>query len=76
MVIHVQTLGTLKSLKDGAEIYPLQIPEGSFVSEVIRHLNLKDWEIGFILINGSQASKETLLKENDILTIVAPLAGG
>ncbi len=76
MVIHVQTVGTLKSLKEGVKIYPLQIAQGSSVSEVIRRLNLKEWEIGIILINGAQASKETRLKENDILTIIAPLAGG
>jgi len=46
------------------------------VSKAIELLNLKEWEVGFILIHGQHASMEPILKENDELTPVAPLAGG
>jgi len=76
MIIHVKTVGTLKSLEEGIKVTSFTVPEGTSVSQVIDRLNLKNWEIGFIQINGTRATKESILKENDTLTLSAPLAGG
>jgi len=54
----------------------LEVPEGISVSKVIERLSLKDWEIGFIQINGSRATKESILQDQDELTLIAPLVGG
>jgi len=76
MIIHVKTVGTIKSLQDGTKPESLELAQGTSVSQVIERLNIKDWEVGFILINGNRAIKEAILKDQDELTLVAPLAGG
>jgi sulfur carrier protein ThiS len=76
LIIHVKTVGTLKSLQEGIKITPIEVPEGTSVSQVIDGLKLQDWEIGFILINGSRATLDSILRDQDTLTIIAPLVGG
>jgi molybdopterin converting factor small subunit len=76
LIIHAKTVGTLKSLEEGTELQSLDVPAAISVSQVMERLGLMDWEIGFVLINGTRATKESILKENDTLTLIAPLAGG
>ena len=76
MIIHVKTVGALKSLEEGTKLQSLDVPVEISVSQVMERLGLKDWEIGFVLINGTRVTEESILKENDNLTLIAPLAGG
>ena len=76
MIIHVKTVGTLKSLHEGTKLEALEVPEKASVSQVLERLKIRDWEIGFVLVNGERATMESILKEDDSLTLIAPLAGG
>ena len=76
MIIRAKTVGTLKSLEEGTKLQSLDVPAEISVAQVMERLRLKDWEIGFVLINGTRATKESILKENDNLTLIGPLAGG
>ncbi len=76
MIIFVKTLGTLKTLEEGTKVIPLEISEGTSVSQAIEGMGLKDWEVGLVLINGTHGTKETILKDRDQLTLIAPLVGG
>ncbi len=76
MVVFVKTLGTLKTLEEGAKVIPLEIPEGFSVSQAIERMGLRDWEVGLVLINGTHGTKESILKDQDQLTLIAPLVGG
>jgi sulfur carrier protein ThiS len=76
LIIHIKTVGTLKSLQEGTKLEELEVPEEASVSRVLERLKIRDWEIGFVLVNGERATRESILKENDNLTLVAPLAGG
>jgi sulfur carrier protein ThiS len=76
MRIQVKTVGTLKALEEGTRIEILEAPQGSSVAGVIEKLQLQEWEIGFVQINGERATKESILKDNDKLTLIAPLVGG
>ena len=76
MIIQVKTVGTLKSLEEGTKLLPLDVPECSSVSQIMERLNLQDWEVGFVLINGKRAAKDSILKDQDQLTLIAPLVGG
>ncbi|HXZ36782.1 MAG TPA: MoaD/ThiS family protein [Thermodesulfobacteriota bacterium] len=76
MLIHVKTLGTLKSLEEGPKVISLEVPEGAPVSDAIEKLGMKDWEVGLVLINGTHATKESILKDQDQLTLIAPIVGG
>ena len=76
MRIQVKTVGTLKALEEGTRIEILEVPQGSSVGGVIEKLQLQEWELGFVQINGQRGSRESILKENDELTLIAPLVGG
>ena len=76
MLIHVKTVGTLKTLEEGTRFDSLEVPELSSVSQVIARLNLQDWEIGLALINDAHATKESILHDQDHLILIAPLVGG
>ena len=76
MIIYVKTVGTLKTLEEGPKVVSLEIPEGAFVSQAIERMGLKDWEVGLVLINGTHATKESILKDQDQLTLIAPIVGG
>ena len=76
MIIFVKTVGTLKTLEEGTRFDSLEVPEGSFISEVITRVGLEDWEVGLVLINDTHATKESILKDQDHLTLIAPLVGG
>ncbi len=76
MIIHIKTVGTLKSLQEGTKLEELEAPEEASVSQVLERLKIRDWEIGFVLVNGERATMKSILKEDDSLTLVAPLAGG
>jgi hypothetical protein len=65
LIIHVKTVGTLRSLEEGSGVSFLTVPEHSSVSYVIELLNLQDWEIGFLLVNGKRAVKESIFKDQD-----------
>ncbi|MGE5253605.1 MAG: MoaD/ThiS family protein [Planctomycetaceae bacterium] len=66
----------MKTLEEGTRVIPLEIPEEASVSQAMEKMGLRDWEIGLVLINGTQGTKESNLKDQDRLTLIAPLAGG
>jgi sulfur carrier protein ThiS len=76
MIVHIKTVGTLKTLEEGTRIEALEVPQESSVARVMAQLKLQDWEIGFVQINGQRGSKDSILKDNDELTLIAPLVGG
>jgi len=76
MRIQVKTVGTLKALEEGPRIEILELPQGTFVGAVVEQLKFQDWEIGFVQINGLRGTRNSILKDNDELTLIAPLAGG
>ena len=54
----------------------LEVPEGFSVSRTIEKLGLKDWEIGLVLINDTNGTKESILQDQDQVLLLAPLVGG
>lgn len=76
MTVHVRTVGTSRSLQEGVKTIPLQMAEGTSVKQLIAYLQLPEWEIGFILINNQPGFKDTILQDQDQVTLIAPLAGG
>ena len=76
MIVHVKTVGTPKTLEEGPKVVSLEIPEGALVSRAIERMGLKAWEVGLVLINGTHGTKESLLKDQDQLTLIAPIVGG
>ena len=63
-------------MEEGTRVENLEVPQESSVAQIIGLLKIQDWEIGFIKINGQGGSRESILKENDELILLAPLVGG
>jgi sulfur carrier protein ThiS len=76
VTIFVKTVGTMKNLEVGTRFDSIEVPDGSSISEVIARVGLEDWEVGLVLINDTHATKESILKDQDHLTLIAPLVGG
>jgi sulfur carrier protein ThiS len=76
VIIYVKIVGTLKTLEEGTRFDSLEVPEHSSISEVIARMGLEEWEVGLVLINDTHATKESILKDQDCLTLIAPLVGG
>lgn len=76
MTVHVRTVGTSKSLQEGVKTISLQVAEGTSVKRLIAYLQLPEWEIGFILVNNQPRFRDTILQDQDQVTLIAPLAGG
>ena len=76
MIIHIKTIGTLKTLEEGPRSETLEVPQESSVAQVIELLKIQDWEIGFVQINGARGTKNSILKDNDEVTLIGPLVGG
>jgi sulfur carrier protein ThiS len=76
MRIQVRTVGTLRALEKGSRAEIQEVPWGGSVATVMEKLQIQDWEVGFIKINGQIAGRDSILVEGDELTLIAPLVGG
>jgi len=54
----------------------LSLEEGSSIIDVLHVLNINEKEIGIVMVNGSYKKSDTILNEDDILSIFPPVAGG
>ncbi len=66
-------------LREGRfKIRPMEFKDDCTVQNVLETLAIsrKEMEIGIIMINGKRASFDSILKEDDILAIFPPVAGG
>lgn len=57
-------------------IVPLELEEGSRVSEVFRKLRIDDREIGFLLRNDEKIQKDAVLRDGDLIHFFSFAAGG
>lgn len=60
------------------KVKELDFPEEANVLQVLNALsiNAEEMKIGIIFINGRHAGFETVLKDQDVLAIFPPVAGG
>ena len=58
------------------EIIELQLSDGTAASEVLAGLTIPQDEIGVVLINGKAVSRDTVLKNGDILQVLPLIIGG
>ncbi len=54
----------------------LTIEERTSIRKIIDQLNIKEEELGIILINGKHSDVDTILKNEDILALFPPVGGG
>ena len=54
----------------------LSFPYDARISDVLDYLEIKTEELGLVLVNGSYKEVDEKLKDEDILAIFPPVAGG
>jgi sulfur carrier protein ThiS len=75
MPVTLRPIGQLKSMvNDQAE---LTVPAGITVREALALVNIPSEMVALVVINGAhQTDKDTLLKEGDVVKIMALIGGG
>lgn len=75
MPVTLRPIGQLKSMvNDQAE---LTVPAGITVREALALVNIPSEMVALVVINGAhQTNKDTLLKEGDVVKIMALIGGG
>ena len=79
MRVEVRLFATLAAFlpSDGRDgTAELEIPEGSTVIDVTRHLGIPPDLARVVLVNGRDIGSEAPLTSRDVVTIFPPLAGG
>jgi sulfur carrier protein ThiS len=54
----------------------MEAHEGASVRDLLRLFDLKEEEIGLVVVNGKSVTLGQPLMEGDRVTLIAPLAGG
>lgn len=54
----------------------LSIDEGSTVKKIINQIDIKEDELGIVLVNGVYSGVNTVLENDDVLAIFPPIGGG
>ena len=54
----------------------IDVPIASSVRDTARCLGIPEDTTGVMLINGQQADLDTILEENDVVSLFPPIAGG
>ena len=79
ITVHVKLFATLRSYRAGLKIgeaFPVELPDGATVGQLIRQLGLPEEEIKMIFVNGIVRDREHTLAEGDELGIFPPVGGG
>lgn len=54
----------------------LTMDEESTVKKIIEQLDIKEEELGIVLVNGVYSGVNTILNNDDVLAIFPPIGGG
>ncbi len=74
MKITVKLVGLFRIERFNEDL--LECPPGTKVAEVIDRLQLPEYLVGIILIDGVHAGKQDVLNDGDTLTLLPLLDGG
>lgn len=79
MLVHVKLFATLQrywpDVPAGHPV-PVELPEGSTVADLIRHLQVRENEIKVTFVNGRARAELYRLKAGDEIGIFPPVGGG
>ncbi|ACX52140.1 thiamineS protein [Ammonifex degensii KC4] len=79
MRVEVRLFGGLEKYKGGVrfgESFPVDLPEGGRVAELLAHLGIPPSQVFSVLVNGRHVFLETPLREGDRVALFPPLGGG
>ena len=77
--VYVKLFATLRHYRPGLEIgqaFPVQLPDGSTVADLIRQVGIPDGEVKLIFVNALFRDPDHVLADGDELGIFPPVGGG
>jgi molybdopterin converting factor small subunit len=74
MVVEVRLFATLREGRFNTR--EVELPEASSLKSLLEGINIRDEEVGILLINGNNARGEHTLTARDVVSIFPPIGGG
>jgi molybdopterin synthase sulfur carrier subunit len=79
ITVHVKLFATLREYRPGlgiGEAFPVELPEGATVGDLVRHLGLPEKEIKIVFVNALVRELDHVLADGDELGMFPPVGGG
>jgi molybdopterin synthase sulfur carrier subunit len=79
ITVHAKLFATLRSYRPGlglGQAFPVELPDGATVGQLVRLLGLPEEEVKMIFVNGIVRDREHVLADGDELGIFPPVGGG
>ena len=77
MKIQIRLLSSLKRFAPGREgLFRLELEDGATVAQLSDRLNIPSSVKRVVLVNGYHGNEDTVLAENDQVTLFPPMGGG
>jgi molybdopterin converting factor small subunit len=80
VTIHVKLYGTLRYYKETVEKYvsgeKVEVAEGTSAGAIVDMLHLPERVATILIVNGVYTDKKKILKDGDVLYLIAPVSGG
>jgi molybdopterin synthase sulfur carrier subunit len=79
ITVHVKLFATLRRFRPElglGEAFPVELPEGSTVGDLIEHLALPKEEVRLIFVNAHFRELDYILADGDELGVFPPVGGG
>jgi molybdopterin synthase sulfur carrier subunit len=79
ITVHVKLFATLRRYRPGldlGEAFPVELPEGSTVGDLVQRLGLPGEEVKIVFVNALFRDRAHVLADGDELGIFPPVGGG
>lgn len=70
----VRLFATLRENREKEMI--MDLPDGAAIKDIIERLGIAQKDAAILMVNGRGAKLDTILKENDTVSIFPPVGGG
>ena len=79
ITVYVKLFATLRHLRPGlgiGEAFPVELPEGATVGDLVRELELPKDQVKLVFVNGLIRELDHVLADGDEVGIFPPVGGG
>jgi sulfur-carrier protein len=79
ITVHVKLFATLRRARPDVPIgqsFPVELPGGTTVADLIQHLELPDEEVKIVFVNALYRDRDYVLSDSDEVGIFPPVGGG
>lgn len=74
MTAHIKPLGIIKSYVGGKNL--LEVEAGNTIRETMKQFGIPSELVALVLVNDKQESKDYLVRDGDVITLMAVVGGG